>query len=154
MCGGGARVKERRQYCPPRDQQLTKVVGGGGGRARRLLPSSAVFSKHAPGDCGLCLPTHELAHLQACVRACERERERARAHSHTSAHTHYRPYPLKHISDSRQGARCFSFFSLFFPVCRAARALASSLAHITCGRHTPKRLPVPSPHPPRLNSLF
>lgn len=74
--GGGARVKERRQYCPPRDQQLTKAVGGGGGggRARRLLPSSAVFSKHAPGDCGLCLPTHELAHLQTCVRACERER--------------------------------------------------------------------------------
>ena len=61
-------------------------------------PLSAVFSKHPPDDCGLCLPTWE-RHIFRRVCAC----------SHTQPYPlppHYRPHPLKHISDSRH---CTSF---------------------------------------------
>ena len=129
-------------------------------------PLSAVFSKHPPDDCGLCLPTWE-RHIFRRVCAC----------SHTQPYPlppHYRPHPLKHISDSRH---CTSFLhsahthTLTRPRCKwnIYRSHASTRkhehiytqehtyihvhthTHITCGRHTPQRLPVPSP---QLNSLF
>lgn len=152
------RVEEQLQCHLLGDQQLTEEWSG---RRQHLTVShlSAVFSKCAPDDCGLCLPTWELhIFIRVCACSC------AELYPHPPRH--YRPHPLKHISDSRLFAHAQTLASdvseTFTDHMRAhtntdtytQRSILVSMwaqTHITCGRHTPRRLAVPSP---QLNSLF
>lgn len=99
-----------------------------------------------------------------CVRVL------AHTHRRTPLPPHYRPHPLKHISDSKHWtsflhsahthapdvSETFTDHMQAHTNMNTHRSIVTSTkahtrAHITCGRPTPQRLPVPSP---QLNSLF